>query len=119
MSDDRLAGGHVNRTIARCNAEHTAKDDCVFVELRHLGGLDPARRTLHARNAERLGPRVHAADKLLNSLRLITGGLNNGGCGDECRHGIVISLEPSVPVGYWPAEKPAAGRRLITDFECR
>ena len=56
------------------------------VKLRCLSRLNPTWRAFHPRNTDRRCIRVHAADKLLDQLRLVAGGSNDGGLGDESSH---------------------------------
>ena len=68
-ANHRLARGYIFNSVARLDLQQPAKHDCVFVKLRGLPRLAPSRRTHHASNARRRGPRVHPANEFLDDLR--------------------------------------------------
>src|ERR1700745_59837 len=68
------------------DAQHPFQHNGELVELWSLSRLDPALRTAHVRHAHASRLRIHAADVLVNELRLIPRGLNRGWVRDECWH---------------------------------
>ena len=87
VRDDGGAGGDFERAGVRLDAEQAAEDDGEFVELGRLAGFDPAGGARHARDAEGVGLRVHATDELLDFLRRLPGGGDEGRGGKQSRHG--------------------------------
>src|SRR5690606_38198764 len=85
--DDCLSGAHVERAALVFDAEHAAQDDGDFLEGGPLAWLDPAAGRHHARDADSLVAGVDAAGILLDALRLVAGGRDDGGSGNEKRHG--------------------------------
>ena len=81
-----LAGAHVQLALLVLHAQAAAEHDRVLVELRALPGLEPALRRAHAGDAHALLAGVHAADELLDALRLRARRLDGGRAVDELGH---------------------------------
>ena len=94
VGDHCLTSRHIDRAFFRGDPQHSAKNDRVFIEFGRLSGFDPTFGTLHAGNAQSSRVGVYVADKLLDHLGFVAGGLNDGGFGD---------------VGWHAASSPCAG----------
>src|ERR1700682_1280671 len=91
VRDDGLPGIDVERAARGRNAQRTAQDDCVFVELRALSRLDPPAGADHAGYAQSRGTAVDPADVLLDALRLIACRFNDLRTFDVRRHAHMIA----------------------------
>jgi hypothetical protein len=77
----------VERAAAVFDSQTAPEHDRDLVKVGLLAGFDPAAGTAHVRDARLTGSRSGAAGVFVNQFRLIAGGGNSGGYGDECRHG--------------------------------
>jgi hypothetical protein len=77
--DDRLAGSNFIHGSLRFHSQYAAKYQGVFVEFRGLSGLDPSGRALHASDTNLRRVAVYQTDKFLNTFRLVSCSLNDGG----------------------------------------
>ena len=86
MSDDRLAGGDVQRAVLTCDAKGAFKHQGEFVELRFLARFNPTARAAHVGQAEARLTAVYPADKFIDQFWFITRGSDAGWSGDESWH---------------------------------
>src|SRR5262245_24938965 len=78
IRDDRLTCPHLEDAAGMFDAKQTAKNDRDLSELRTLSGLAPASRRNHASDAQLLLAGARMPHVLLDSLRLATGGGDEG-----------------------------------------
>src|SRR5688572_14732428 len=76
MRNDGLPSAHLEGLVSSLDAKHALQNNRELIKLRFLTRLYPTCRTLHACNAGRGGLAVHAANVLLDDLRLVAGGLD-------------------------------------------
>jgi hypothetical protein len=81
-----LTGPNSHVPSLEFNAERTAQDDGVFVELRPLPWLSPARGTPHVRDAQTVVTSVNPPDVLVDELGWLAGRRNPVRLRDQIRH---------------------------------
>src|ERR1700691_1544809 len=83
MGDDGLAGGDIDLAGFMLHTEGAAQDDGVFVKFWSLTRLFPSLGAAHLGYADGGGIGVDTADEFFNDLRLVSGGLDARGAGNE------------------------------------
>ena len=78
MGDHRLAARDVERSLFVRDAENSFQHDRVLVELGRLPRFLPPFRTSHVGDAHVGMFAIHAADKLIDQLRLVSRSFNSG-----------------------------------------
>src|SRR4051812_44920942 len=81
-----LTTRHLEASTFEFDQQRTFEHHRVLVELGLLPRLLPTRRALHDRHAELLVAAVHAADQLIDRLRLVPGCLDPSRPGNQGRH---------------------------------
>jgi hypothetical protein len=91
MRDHGLSCGNIDGSglaiaAAIFHSQTSLQNDCEFVELRCLPGLDPPLRTSHVGHAGRRRFRIDAANVFVDQFRFISGSLYARRLCDKCGH---------------------------------
>ena len=86
MRDEGLACGYVDFSGFVMDSQGAAQDQRVLVKLRSLARFLPAFRTVHVSHADFGGRGMDSADVFFNDLRLVAGGFDARGMGNQGWH---------------------------------